>query len=92
MTKTTTLTLTIEGMKCGSCEGHVRSALERAPGVVHATVSVKDGLGTIEYDPSRVTPGVLIAAVIQTGYGARVADAHAPGVNEGRGCGCGAAR
>jgi copper chaperone CopZ len=84
------VTLAVEGMKCGACERHVRVALKAAPGVQEASVSLPDGLATVLYDPSRLTPDYLIAAVRQSGYGARIAEASSAAKAPDNVCGCGA--
>lgn len=86
-TRTTTkVKLAVQGMVCSACERHVREALEEAPGVTRAAVSVSDGLATVEYDPSRVAPAYLIAMVTEAGYGAYVAEQCDPAVDPCASC------
>jgi copper chaperone CopZ len=92
MTMTTmTATLVVEGMKCGACERHVQAALQSAPGVREARVSLPDKLATIDYDPSRLAPDYLIAVVRQAGYAGRIADGATPAAAQARACRCGSA-
>lgn len=65
---TASVTLPVAGMTCASCAAHVRTALERAPGVTDAAVSVLLGSATVAYDPRRITPDALAAAVRDAGY------------------------
>ena len=72
----TEITLSISGMTCAACSGHVERALSGVPGVLDASVN----LGT---DTARVTAvGVeavdLVAAVESAGYGAEISDGGAP--------------
>ena len=65
--------LTVTDMTCESCAEHVKSALERVPGVQSAEVSYTKGrarLAVAEGTPARV----LIAAVDALGYRAALAD------------------
>ncbi len=58
--------LTIEGMSCGHCVMHVRSALEEVPGVSSAEVDLlkKSAMVTGE----ALDDGALNAAVVAAGY------------------------
>ncbi|WP_433606265.1 heavy metal translocating P-type ATPase [Dactylosporangium sp. CA-139114] len=61
-------TLEIGGMTCASCVGRVEKALLRVDGVGTATVNLATERATITFDPSRVTPAALAAAVGRAGY------------------------
>lgn len=98
----TTVTLRVEGMTCGSCEAHVRRALEAVPGVTGAVVSRQDGTATVRWGSSAPASAALVDAVVGAGYDAGIAtiaqDAalveapvEAP-VEAARGCGCGEGR
>lgn len=63
-----TSTLSVQGMTCGSCEQRVHRALEGLPGVGSARVSRSAGQATVTYDPSAVTPGVMVEALGGIGY------------------------
>lgn len=63
--------LTIEGMTCGHCVAHVKTALEAVPGVVRAEVVLKPGAAKVE---GTATAEALCAAVAEEGYSARVAE------------------
>ncbi len=70
------ITLSVTGMTCAACVGHVERALKGVPGVLDASVN----LGT---ESARITGvGVeasdLVAAVEGAGYGAAISDGGAP--------------
>ena len=60
-------TLTIEGMMCGHCEAHVKSALEGVDGVEVAEVSHVNGTATVTLSKP-VTDETLIQAVEAADY------------------------
>src|SRR5882724_7313996 len=62
------VTLTVTGMHCAACQSRVQKALDAAPGVDKAAVSLMNGLATVEYDPSSTAPEKLADAVRATGY------------------------
>lgn len=76
----TDITLTINGMTCGHCVERVTTALTAVPGV--DVVSVRVGRAAVRYDPARVSPAQLTAAVEAAGYRGHVAEA-APGAETG---------
>ena len=57
-----TLRLSIEGMHCSSCVGHVEKALQSVDGVVDASVSLADSSARVSADG--VSPDALVAAVV----------------------------
>ncbi len=63
-----TLTVGIDGMHCSGCETLVRDALEELDGVLNVRVSHKDGNAVVEYEPSRVSPAEIAAAIEAEGY------------------------
>lgn len=68
-TITTVLTLAVEGMTCGSCQAHVRRALEAVPGSSDVTVDLASGEARVTV--SDMTPHIeqaLIEAVQDAGY------------------------
>ena len=70
------ITLSVTGMTCAACVGHVERALKGVPGVLDASVN----LGT---ESARITAvGVeasdLVAVVEGAGYGAAISDGGAP--------------
>ena len=63
-----TKTLKIEGMTCGGCVASVQRVLAALDGVERAEVSLDRKEATVSYEPGRVTPGDLKAAVEDAGY------------------------
>src|SRR5689334_22104376 len=70
MTAPTKVTLPIEGMTCAACQATVQRALQRTPGVTDATVDLMTARAAVTFDPALTTPDELVAAVVETGYGA----------------------
>lgn len=64
--------LDVPGMDCSLCPITVRKALERVPGVLEARAFWPDRRAEVKYDPDRVTPAALAAALANTGYPATV--------------------
>ncbi len=69
--------LQIEGMTCASCAEHVRSALQKVPGVRSVSVSYPDRLAKLTLDEG-TSPAALTTAVAAAGYRALHADTSAP--------------
>ncbi|MGH9535605.1 MAG: heavy-metal-associated domain-containing protein [Terriglobales bacterium] len=63
------LTVSIEGMSCDHCVRAVEKALS-APGVENRAVRV--GAAELDYDPGKVTPEALLAAIGEEGFAAKV--------------------
>ncbi len=64
-------TLSVGGMTCAACVGRVEKALARVDGVEAAAVNLVTERASVRYDPDRVTPADLAAAVERTGYDVR---------------------
>ena len=62
------LTLHITGMSCGHCLNAVNAALAKLDGV--AVKSTRIGRAEVEFDPGKVSPVVITAAVEDAGYSA----------------------
>jgi copper chaperone len=60
------LTLHIEGMSCGHCLNAVSKALGSLDGV--EVESVKIGRAEVRYDPSKIHPNAIAAAITEVGY------------------------
>ena len=69
---TTTADLVVSGMTCAACQANVQRALARLPGVAGASVNLMTEQARVSFDPARVSPEALIAAVEAIGYGAAV--------------------
>jgi Cu+-exporting ATPase len=66
----TEVELPVGGMTCAACRAHVARTLAGVPGVVRAEVSLEDRSARVEFDPERVTPEALVAAIEDGGYDA----------------------
>ncbi len=62
------ITLPIVGMTCASCAAHVEGALNNLAGVEKAVVNLGAAKANVEYDPARVSPTQMYAAVADVGY------------------------
>ncbi|WP_258110553.1 heavy metal translocating P-type ATPase [Alicyclobacillus sp. SP_1] len=65
--------LAISGMTCAACSARIEKNLNRAPGVVKASVNLASEKALIEITPGLATPDELIRIVEKTGYGATLA-------------------
>jgi len=75
------LELPIEGMTCASCATRIEKRLNKLEGV-EATVNYATENAAVTFDPARVAPEDLIAAVEAAGYHARLADPAGRGIEE----------
>jgi copper chaperone CopZ len=66
-------TIAIQGMSCGHCVAAVKGALHRLDGV--EVQDLKIGTATVAYDPDRVTPEEISAAIADEGYAATIKEA-----------------
>ena len=60
--------LPVHGMSCGKCVAKLTSALQAAPGVGKAEVSLEDSLARIHYDDAVTNPDRLADVVIAAGF------------------------
>lgn len=65
--------LWVTGMSCGHCQVKVQQALKGVSGVYSVVVDLKDGEAEVDFDDDTLTVAALIAAVEQSGYGAKLA-------------------
>jgi Cu+-exporting ATPase len=72
MAETTHVQIPVEGMTCAACQARVQRALVRVPGVEDASVNLLAHRASVRFDPSRVQPEALVAAIVGTGYDARL--------------------
>ncbi len=70
-TKSSRMSMRIEGMHCASCVAKIEDALISQDGVIRASVSLLDEKAVIEYKPESVKRTTLEKAVEATGYRAR---------------------
>ena len=66
-----TTTITITGMMCQACVGHVSKALRAVPGVNEVEVDLEIGRAVVRHDGSDL--GALTLAVDEEGYQASIA-------------------
>jgi len=62
------ITLPVSGMDCAICAVPIRARLHELAGVDKVDVDVPNGEVSVNYDPSKVKPGQLVAAINSTGY------------------------
>ena len=60
--------LKVKGMTCGGCVAAVERVLKALDGVGRADVSLAQGEAQVEYEPSRLKPADLEAAIEDAGY------------------------
>ncbi len=65
---TTTVSLIVENMQCGSCMGRVERALQATPGVASARASLTAKRVAVTFDNRTTEPQKLIDALDRTGY------------------------
>ncbi len=63
-----TVTMSVEGMWCGACVGHVTRALQELDGVQSAQVSLQDKQAVVSYDPAKVQVVQMTEAIADEGY------------------------
>ncbi|GBQ66122.1 cation/copper resistance transporter ATPase CopZ [Ameyamaea chiangmaiensis NBRC 103196] len=59
---------TVEGMTCDGCSSGLQKALSALDGVVSATVDRAAARASVDYDPGRVSPSSLRAAIEDAGF------------------------
>ena len=64
----TTETISVPEIHCDHCKHSIEGALSPIVGVASATVDVPAAAVTVEYDPSAVDRGALVAAIEEQGY------------------------
>lgn len=70
-TATASVRLLIGGLGCENCAVRVRNALVSLDGVADALVCLTPPVASVTYDPARVDPEDLVAAVAKAGDGSR---------------------
>ena len=64
----TSITLPVSGMDCAICAISIKASLHRLAGVGQVEVNVPQGTVRVSYDPAKVKPERLVAAIDSTGY------------------------
>ena len=65
---TKTVTIRVEGMKCGKCSASVTKVLKATDGVEDAQVSQEKGEAVIKYDDAKLTEAKLREVINGTGF------------------------
>ena len=63
---------TVTGMTCSACSAHVEKAVSKLEGVSGVNVNLLGGTMQVDYDPAAQSPDSIIAAVVDSGYGAQI--------------------
>lgn len=66
--KGTAVTYLVEGLVCARCTNKVTTALTKIEGVEVESVSHESGQAVLKYDPAKVKPAQLKAAIVDCGY------------------------
>jgi len=64
----TKVTLKVDGMTCGSCSEKVTAALTAIDGVTAAAVDYQKGTALVAYEPGKVQPEAIAAAIVELGF------------------------
>jgi Cu+-exporting ATPase len=64
------IVIPVTGMTCAACEARVQRTLQKAEGVVDASVNLMMGNATVTFDQARTNPASLVESIQQVGYGA----------------------
>jgi Cu+-exporting ATPase len=75
--------LAITGMTCSNCARHVTEAIQSVPGVHSAIVRLEANQASVRWAAgAQASVSAVIQAVKEAGYGASIAEAHAPEPSE----------
>ena len=78
-----TIVLNVSSMTCGGCVNHITKTLSAVEGVDDVTVSLETKSASVVYNPTKVQPEALAAAVVKAGYPTEVAPAAMAGEKPG---------
>ncbi|UWG51126.1 Cation transport ATPase [Halalkaliarchaeum sp. AArc-CO] len=76
------LELAVPEMDCPSCAGKVENSLDRTDGILAYETRPTAGKVIVRYDPDRLTPAKLAAAVRRAGYSIAGSSVPLPGVTD----------
>jgi P-type Cu+ transporter len=65
----------ISGMSCASCAASIERGLAALPGVREARVNFASSRAAVDFDPKRVRPADIVAAVRKSGYDVAASEA-----------------
>lgn len=54
--------------RCAGCEGHVKTAVGKLPGILETRVSFEQGRAVVRFDEPQTTAAAISPAVDETGY------------------------
>jgi copper chaperone len=63
-----TAVIPVKGMHCGGCVSHVDQSLKKVAGVKSVTTDLEKAQTTVVFDPAKVKPEQIVAAIAETGY------------------------
>ncbi len=63
---------TVTGMTCSACSAHVEKAVCKLEGVASVNVNLLGGSMQVDFDPALQSDDSIIAAVVDSGYGAQL--------------------
>ncbi|MCW5785014.1 MAG: cation-translocating P-type ATPase, partial [Nitrospirales bacterium] len=66
------VSLSVGGMTCAACQIRVQRALDKAPGIIQASINLMLKSVEVTYDPVTTTPDAVRLAITQTGYEAEI--------------------
>jgi Cu+-exporting ATPase len=69
------VTLPVTGMTCANCVATVERNLNKLPGVERTSVNLSSERASVEFDPSLLTVGEIVARVRRAGYDVALGDA-----------------
>jgi len=65
---TQTVVLDVQNMTCELCPITVKKSLEQVPGVASAKVDLEKKTATVQFDPDKAAPAILIKATTNAGF------------------------
>lgn len=66
--KTETVEFRIKGMTCDACEEHVKTEVNKLPGIVSSSVSYAKRNAIVQFDPAQTNSEQITEAINSTGY------------------------
>ena len=63
-----TVVLDVQNMTCSLCPITVRKSLEQVPGVSSAKIDPSRKTATVEFDPDKAAPAILVNATTNAGF------------------------
>lgn len=72
----------IQGMTCSSCSSHVEKAVCKLEGAKNVNVNLLSNSMLVEYDEEQLNNKIIINAVIDAGYGAKVSTPETKNLNK----------